>query len=68
MKPLAERYDIQKNVFAQTGANALNPVTEFKSVQDVFKQKKDFSHKHMHGRKEFKSLKDLRRIKDMQTN
>ena len=34
---LAERYDIHKNVLTQTGANFLNPITEFKSVQDVFK-------------------------------
>ena len=52
---LAERYDIHKKVFAQTGINSRNPITEFKSVQDVFKKKKDFSHKHMHGIKEIKS-------------
>ena len=68
MNTLTERYDIHKKVFVQTGANSLNSVTEFKSVHDVFKQKKDFSHKHMHKRKQIKSLKELRKIKNMQTN
>ena len=28
---LAKRYNIHKNVFAQTGVNFLNPITKFKS-------------------------------------